>query len=91
MSVTGNIRFVRSYPLASFEHIQNFELTPTDKDVRWMNISCAVCPVLVRQASCHLVIPRVPMKGRYDETFTGEAGILLVSCMYPSMSVRPVL
>ena len=34
-------RFVRSYPLASFGHVQNFERTPTDKDVRWMIVSCA--------------------------------------------------
>ena len=51
-SVSGKARFVRSYPLASFGHVQNFELTPPDKDFRWMNVSCAVCPVLARQASC---------------------------------------
>ena len=56
-SVSGDIRFVRSYPLASFGHVQNFEQTPPDKDVRWMNVSCALVHVmpfvsLVRQASC---------------------------------------
>ena len=29
-SVSGDIRFVRSYPLASFGHVQNFERTPPD-------------------------------------------------------------
>ena len=43
-SVSGDVRFVRSYPLASFEHVQNFERTPPDKDVRWMNVTRAfVC------------------------------------------------
>ena len=37
-SVSGDVRFVRSYPLASFGHVQNFERTPPDKDVRWMNV-----------------------------------------------------
>ena len=41
-SVSGDVRFVRSYPLASFEHVQNFERTPPDKDVRWMNVTCAL-------------------------------------------------
>ena len=35
--MSGDVRFVRSYPLASFEHVQNFERTPPEKDVRWMN------------------------------------------------------
>ena len=52
VSVTGDVCFVRSYPLASFGHVQNFKLTPPDKDVRWMNVSNVVCPVLMRQASC---------------------------------------
>ena len=57
-SVSGDIRFVRSYPLASLEQVQSFEPTPTDKDVRWMNVtralvcglsgSRAVCPVVMR-------------------------------------------
>ena len=62
--VSGDIRFVRSYPLASFGHNQNFERTPPDKYVQWVNVnralvcglsgSRAVCPVLVRfvQFSC---------------------------------------
>ena len=41
-SVSGDVRFVRSYPLASFEHVQNFERTPPDKDVRWTNVTCAL-------------------------------------------------
>ena len=61
-SVSGVIRFIRSYPLTSFGHIQNFERTPPDKDVRWMNVtralvcglsgSHAVCTFLMRSASC---------------------------------------
>ena len=60
-SVSGDIRFVRSYPLASFGHVQNFELTPPDKYARQMNVthalvcglsgSRAVCPVPMRSAS----------------------------------------
>ena len=56
------VRFVRSYPLASFGHVQNFEWTPPGKYVRWMNVthalvcslsgSRAVCQVLMRSASC---------------------------------------
>ena len=43
-SVSGDVRFVRSYPLASFEHVQNFERTPPDKDFQWMNVTRAfVC------------------------------------------------
>ena len=61
-SVSGDIRFVWSYPLASFWHVQNFEQTPPDKDVQWMNVtgalvcglsgSRAVCPVVMHSASC---------------------------------------
>ena len=61
-SMSGDIRFVRSYPLASFRHVQNFERTPPDKYVRWMNVtyalvcglsgSQAVCPNLIVSASC---------------------------------------
>ena len=63
-SVSGDIRFALSYPLASFGHVQNFERTPPDKYVRWMNVTCthalvcglsgssAVCQVLMRLASC---------------------------------------
>ena len=51
-SVSGNIRFVRSYPLASFGRVQNFERTPPDKDVRWMNVFCAlVCGLSGSHAS----------------------------------------
>ena len=60
--VSGDIRFVRSYPLASFGHVKNFERTPPDKYVRWVRVthalvcglsgSRAVCPVLMRSASC---------------------------------------
>ena len=60
--VSGDIRFVRSYPLASFGHVQNFERTPRDKCELWVNVthalvcglsgSRAVCPVLMRSASC---------------------------------------
>ena len=41
-SVSGDFRFVRSYPLASVGHVQNFERTPPDLDFRWMNVSCAL-------------------------------------------------
>ena len=49
-SVSGDIRFARSYLLASFGHVQNFERTPRDKYVRLMNVNraYAVCLVLVR-------------------------------------------
>ena len=40
--VTGDIRFVRSYPLASFGHVQNFEQTPPDKYVRRVNVTHAL-------------------------------------------------
>ena len=69
-SVSDNVRFVRSYLLASFGHVQNFERTPPDKDFRWMNVSCAlVCGLSGSRAS----------------------DIVKVSCMDPSMSVRPRL
>ena len=65
-SVSGEICFVRSYPLASFGHVQNFELTPLDKDVRCMKVTCVlvcglcdslvVCPVVMRLASCRYPI-----------------------------------
>ena len=61
-SISGDIRFIRSYPLASFGHVQNFEQTPPDEDVWWVNVtralvcslsgSHAVCPFLMRLASC---------------------------------------
>ena len=65
-SVSGDIRFVRSYPLASFGHVQNFKRTPPDKDVQWMNVTRAlvcglsgshvVCPVVMRLASCRYLV-----------------------------------
>ena len=60
--LSGDIRFVRSFPLASFGHVQNFERTPPDNYVWLVNVthvflcglsgSRAVCPVLMRLASC---------------------------------------
>ena len=74
--MSGDIRFVPSYLLASFGHVQNFDRTLPDKYVRWMNVthalvcgfssSRAVCPVQMHSASC-----------RYP----------VVSCKYPLMSV----
>ena len=65
-SLSGDIGFVRSYPLASFGHVQNFERTPPDKYVRWVNVthalvcglsgSRAVCPILMRLASCRYFV-----------------------------------
>ena len=78
-SVSGDIRFVRSYPLASFGHVQNFERTPPDKYVRWMNVTHwhAVCPVLVRfvRFSCvwHPVgILYVSVDVRCERSTTGQ-------------------
>ena len=61
-SVSDDIRFVPSYPLASFGHVQNFKCMPPDKYVRWINIthalvcglsgSRAVCLILIVSASC---------------------------------------
>ena len=61
---------MRSYPLASFGHIQNFERTPPDKYVQWMNVthvlvcdvssSLAVCPVIMRSTSCMYPLMSVP-------------------------------
>ena len=70
--VPGDIRFVRSYPLESSGHVQNFEWTPPDIYERWVNVihasvcglcgSRAVCPVLMRSASCRypVCIPLCP-------------------------------
>ena len=59
-SMTSDIQFIWSYPLASFGHVQNFERTQPDKDVRRMSVtralvcslsgSHAVCPVLIHSA-----------------------------------------
>ena len=40
--MSGDIRFVGSYPLASLGHVHNFEWTPPDKDVRLMNVTRAL-------------------------------------------------
>ena len=39
--VSGDVRFVWSFPLASFGHVQNFEQMPPDKYVRWVNVTHA--------------------------------------------------
>ena len=52
-SVSGDIRFVRSYRLASFGPVQNFERTPPNKDVRWMKVTCTLVKQFVRR---HLVV-----------------------------------
>ena len=56
-AVSGDIRFARSYPFASFGHVQNFEWRPPDKNERWKNVthvlacdlsgSRMVCPNLI--------------------------------------------
>ena len=38
----GDIRFLRSYLLASFGYVQNFKRTPPDKDVWWLNVTCGL-------------------------------------------------
>ena len=42
--VSGDIRFVRSYPLESFGHdiVQNFKWTPPDIYERWVNVTHAL-------------------------------------------------
>ena len=60
--MSGDIRFVRSYRLASFGHAQIFKRTPLDKFVRSVNVthalvcglfgSLAVCSFLIRSAYC---------------------------------------
>ena len=54
-SVSGEIRFGRSYPLASFGLVQNFERTPPDKYVRWVNVTHAIGMRFVR-LSCGLSV-----------------------------------
>ena len=55
--VSGDIRFVGSYLLASFGHVQNFEQTPPDKDVRWMNVTrVLVCGLSSSPAVCRVVM-----------------------------------
>ena len=62
-SVSGNIRFGRSYPLARFEHVQNFERTPPDNDVRWMNVSCAlVCGLSGSRSYPHISLDKLKTK-----------------------------
>ena len=82
--VSGNIRFVWSYPLANFGHVQNFKRTPPDKNVRWMNVtralvcglsgSRAVCPFLMRSASCRcpVCIRYWPFDLNCDRSTTGQ-------------------
>ena len=40
--VSGDIRFVGSYPFTSFGHVQNFEQMPLNKYVRWVNVTHAL-------------------------------------------------
>ena len=53
-SVSDDICFVRSYRMASFGHVKIFELTPPDKDIWWMNVTCVLVKqfVLALWASC---------------------------------------
>ena len=61
-SVLGDVSCFLSNPFASFGNVQNFERTPPDKYVRWMNITHAlvcclsgsrvVCLFCMRLASC---------------------------------------
>ena len=61
-SVSGDIRFVRSYPLASFGHVQNFERTQPDLYVRWMNVTHAlVCGFSGSRAVCPVSCARRPV------------------------------
>ena len=43
--ISGDIRFVRLYPLKSFVHAQNLKRTVTNKDIRWLSCACPFCPV----------------------------------------------
>ena len=81
-SVSGDIRFVRFYPLASFEH--DFERTPLDKYVWWVKVthalvcglsgSHAVCPVFLRSASCRcpVCIPCCPFDLSCEPSTAGQ-------------------
>ena len=40
--MSGDIRFFRSYPFASFGQLHNFERMPPYKDVQWINVTCAL-------------------------------------------------
>ena len=56
--MSGYIRFVRSYPFASFGHVQNFKRTQLDEYVWWMNVTHAlVCGLSGSHAVC-LVLMR---------------------------------
>ena len=56
-SVSGDIRFVWSYPLTNVGHVKNFEQTPPDKDVRRMNVTRAlVCRLSGSHAHAHSLI-----------------------------------
>ena len=66
-SVSGSARCVWSYPLARFGHVQNFEPTPPEifffGGRTFLVRKYAVCPVLMRQASCRypVCIRRCPL------------------------------
>ena len=76
--------FCRSYPFASFGHVQNFERTPPDKYVRWMNVTRAVvcglsgsrafCLVIMRSLSCRypVCIPWCPFNLNCERSTTGH-------------------
>ena len=82
--MSGDICFVRSYLLASFGHVQNFEQTPPDKYVRWMYVTHAlvcglsgsrlVCPVLMCSAPCRypVCIRWCPNALSCDRSTTGQ-------------------
>ena len=57
-SVSGDIRFVRSYPLASFGHVQNFERTPPDKYIQWVNVTHALVCSLSGSRAVYAVFMR---------------------------------
>ena len=68
-SVSGNIRFVRSYLLPSFGHVQNFKLTPPDRrlvdkhflcvSMRVVRFSCIMHPVGTLYVSVNVRSTRV--------------------------------
>ena len=57
--MSGDIHFARSYQLASFGHVQNYELTPPDKDLRWMNVTRALVYGLFDSQAVCLVVMRL--------------------------------
>ena len=54
--MSGDIRFVWSYPFASFGHVQYFEPTPPDKYVQWVNVTHALVCGLSSVTSAELLI-----------------------------------